>query len=177
MRNAFASIVQARPCPTFGRPVHHGVAPSITARYFSSCPSDSTSRWTPCPPVVFATEHKGLGASPWLYPSFPTSCPFRVLLIFMLPGQRGVTPAFGYGAPHPGARGTLTLLISALPSAHYGEIRLPSSCILGVRLLAFPARTGHASPAAKPEISRFPCQRVSTHARVFDCAGSSGCSH
>ena len=50
--NAFASIVQARPCPIFGRPVHHGVAPSITARYFSSCPSDSTSRWTPCPPVV-----------------------------------------------------------------------------------------------------------------------------
>ena len=25
--NAFASIVQARPCPTFGRPVHLGVAP------------------------------------------------------------------------------------------------------------------------------------------------------
>ena len=42
--NAFASIVQARPCPTFGRPVHHGMAPSITARYFSAGPSDSTSR-------------------------------------------------------------------------------------------------------------------------------------
>src|SRR5205823_13807156 len=27
-----------------------GVAPSITARSFSSRPSDSTSRWTPCPP-------------------------------------------------------------------------------------------------------------------------------
>ena len=27
-----------------------GWPPSITARYFSSCPSDSTSRWTPCPP-------------------------------------------------------------------------------------------------------------------------------
>src|SRR3954454_19810861 len=27
-----------------------GVAPSITARSFSSCPSDSISRWTPCPP-------------------------------------------------------------------------------------------------------------------------------
>jgi hypothetical protein len=27
-----------------------GQPPSITARYFSSCPSDSTSRWTPCPP-------------------------------------------------------------------------------------------------------------------------------
>jgi hypothetical protein len=25
--NAFASIVRARPCPTFGRPVRHGVAP------------------------------------------------------------------------------------------------------------------------------------------------------
>ena len=50
--NAFASIVQTRPCPTFGRPVRHGMAPSTTARYFSSNPSDSTSRWTPCPPVV-----------------------------------------------------------------------------------------------------------------------------
>jgi len=27
-----------------------GWPPLITARYFSSCPSDSTSRWTPCPP-------------------------------------------------------------------------------------------------------------------------------
>src|ERR1039458_4613433 len=27
-----------------------GATPSITARYFSSYPSDSTSRWTPCPP-------------------------------------------------------------------------------------------------------------------------------
>src|SRR6267142_1365094 len=26
------------------------LTPSITARYFSSCPSDSISRWTPCPP-------------------------------------------------------------------------------------------------------------------------------
>jgi hypothetical protein len=28
-----------------------GWLPSITARNFSSCPSDSISRWTPCPPV------------------------------------------------------------------------------------------------------------------------------
>jgi hypothetical protein len=26
------------------------VSPSIAARYFSAGPSDSTSRWTPCPP-------------------------------------------------------------------------------------------------------------------------------
>ena len=51
-KNAFAAIVPARPCPVFGRPIRHGVAPSTTARYFSASPSDSTSRWTPCPPVV-----------------------------------------------------------------------------------------------------------------------------
>jgi len=50
--NAFASIVQARPCPTFGRPVRHGLAPSTTARCFSASPSDSTSRWTPCLPKL-----------------------------------------------------------------------------------------------------------------------------
>ena len=45
----------------------------------------------------------------------------------MLPGLRGITPAFGYGAPHPSARGTLTLPIWALPSTHYGLTELVSS--------------------------------------------------
>src|SRR3972149_964845 len=58
--NAFASIVQARPCPTFGRPVRPGLAALTTARYFSSNPSDSTSRWTPCPPVV-SRQNTNLG--------------------------------------------------------------------------------------------------------------------
>src|SRR5260370_28392090 len=71
-----------------------GLPHSITARYFSSNPSDSGSLRTPCPPA-----------------SKPA-------------GRRGITPAFGYGAPHPSAGGTLTLLIHALPSAHYGLIRL-----------------------------------------------------
>jgi hypothetical protein len=35
-------------------------------------------------------------------------------------GQRGVTPAFGYGAPHPDAGGTSTLPNNVLLSAHYG---------------------------------------------------------
>jgi hypothetical protein len=35
-------------------------------------------------------------------------------------GQRDITPAFGYGAPHLSTRGTSTLLINALPGAHYG---------------------------------------------------------
>ena len=38
------------------------------------------------------------------------------------PGQRGITPAFGYSAPHSSAEGTLTPMIHALPSAHYGGV-------------------------------------------------------
>ena len=54
------------------------------------------------------------------------------------PGQRGITPAFGYSAPHPSAGGTLTLLIHALPSAHYEPLRhphAPSLSLTGVRLI------------------------------------------
>ena len=112
--------------PTFGRPVHHGVAPSITARYFSANLSDSTSRWTPCPPVVFATDHE--------LRCIPLACLHRFQLrarlgfsLSMLPGRRGVTPVFGYGVLHPNARGTLILLIWALPSTHYGPLRHPDT--------------------------------------------------
>ena len=52
-----------------------GQPPSITARYFSSYPSDSTSRWTPCPPEYCKERlqvHLGcIQLSP--------SCPFRLL--------------------------------------------------------------------------------------------------
>src|SRR5215467_2051090 len=91
--------------------------PLITARDFSSCPSDSTSRWTPCPP-----ENRRLVAAgpPWLVSGFR----FRARLGFSIPsafsGPRGVSPAFGYGTPHSGAKGTLTLLNNALLSARYG---------------------------------------------------------
>src|SRR5271169_2046963 len=40
-----------------------------------------------------------------------------------LPSQRGITPAFGYDAPHLSVGGTLTLLNNALLSAHYGQLR------------------------------------------------------
>src|SRR6516164_3560053 len=49
-------------------------------------------------------------------PRSPTSSP--------LSGQRGITPAFGYGTPHPGARGTSTLLNNVLLSTHYAAVRL-----------------------------------------------------
>ena len=53
------------------------------------------------------------------------------------PGQRGITPAFGYGAPHPSAEGTSTPLTHALPSTHYEPLRHPRApglSLTGVRL-------------------------------------------
>ena len=41
------------------------------------------------------------------------------------PSRRGVTPVFGYVAPHPSGGGTSTLQIKTLPSTHYGPLRYP----------------------------------------------------
>src|SRR5215469_18824870 len=61
---------------------------------------------------------------PWLVSGFR----FRARLGFVIPstfsGPRGITPAFGYSAPHSSARGTLTLLNNALLSAPYVPLRL-----------------------------------------------------
>jgi hypothetical protein len=69
------------------------------------------------------------------------SCPFRLLHTFLSPGPRGITPAFGYGAPHPSARGTSTLPINALLSAHYSAIRLLIAVHAGRAAYAFSGRT------------------------------------
>ena len=91
------------------------VSPSITARYFSSCPSDPTSRWTPCPPKY---------NKQWLqvrlgYIQLSPSCPFRRLHTFCFLRPARYYPAFGYGAPHSSARGTSTLLSRTLLHAHF----------------------------------------------------------
>src|SRR5216683_6982747 len=93
-----------------------GITPSITARYFSSCPSDSTSRWTPCPPEYNKRWLQvGLGCV-----QLSPSCPFRPLHTFrFLRPARLRTPLLGYGGPHLSARGTSTLLNNALLSAHF----------------------------------------------------------
>src|SRR5205807_4433042 len=92
------------------------VSPSITARYFSAGPSDSTSRWTPCPPEYRKRWLQvGLGCV-----QLSPSCPFRRLHTFRLPRPARLrTPLLGYGAPHLSARGTSTLLNNALLSAHF----------------------------------------------------------
>ena len=91
MSNAFAPIVRARPNPIFGRPVHQG-----------------------SPPIDYSPI---LLLKPFGFRIAPDTLSSDENLV----GQRGITPAFGYSAPHPSAGGTLTLLIHALPSAHYGH--------------------------------------------------------
>ena len=61
----------------------------------------------------------------------PKRCP-------TLSGQRGIAPAFGYDAPHPGARGTSTLLNNVLLSTHYGR---SDSCAYSL-FSALPRRRG-----------------------------------
>jgi hypothetical protein len=58
---------------------------SITARHFSSSPSDSTSRWTPCPPEINKKRLQiRLGCV-----LLSLSCPFRLLhtFSFLLPAR------------------------------------------------------------------------------------------
>ncbi len=62
-----------------------------------------------------STTARCFSASPSDSRSRGTPCP-----PFCSKGQRGITPAFGYGAPRPSATGTLTLLTRALLGAHYG---------------------------------------------------------
>src|SRR5215510_9874896 len=93
MSNAFAPIVRARPNPIFGRPVHQGSPP------FDYSP-------------ILLLKPFGFRIAPDTLSSIG---------LRRWPARH--TPAFGYSAPHPGAGGTLTLLIHALPSAHYGAVR------------------------------------------------------
>src|SRR5713226_9482332 len=97
-----------------------GITPSITARHFSAGPSDSTSRWTPCPPKYSKRRLQvGLGCV-----QLSPSCPVRRLHTFrFLRPARLRTPLLGYGAPHLSARGTSTLLNNALLSAHFHGVR------------------------------------------------------
>ena len=95
--NAFAFIVQARPCPTFGRPVHlwggpHRLRPGTS------------------PHALRIPSRDGHSALPRI----------------ASPASEGFSPAFGYDAPHSSARGTSTLPNNALLSAPCEPLRHPS---------------------------------------------------
>src|SRR5215471_1150083 len=86
----------------------------------------------------------------------------RARLGFSIPlplsGPRGITPAFGYGAPHPSARGTSTPLNNALLSAHYepSRHRLVFSHFPGFhRLYEVPCPTGLGNRLIFPDAAAF----------------------
>src|ERR1700687_3019339 len=66
---------------------------------------------------------------PWSVSGFRLRARLGLSIPSTLPGQRGITPALGYGSPHSSAGGTSTLLSNALLSAHYGPLRLPARAV------------------------------------------------
>ena len=94
--------------------------------------------------------------------TLPSGVRLRNSTLFPLSGQRGITPAFGYGAPHPRARGTSTLLNHVLLSTHYAAVRLLSDVPAGRVAVAFarrpavlvPNRRRRGLPVFVPEVSR-----------------------
>ena len=79
VRRVFAAIVPAPPCPSLAA-IHHGVAPSITARYFSARPR---------PPAAVNQLSSSLASS-----AVSGSCPFRVSRLSTHPGQSRHYPHF-----------------------------------------------------------------------------------
>ena len=156
--NAFASRLQARPCPTFGRPVHlefpHRLRPGTSphALRIPSCDllldGHPALRRTVSGGSRSVLAVSGFRLRARLDPSIPST----------FSGQRGITPAFGYSAPHSSARGTLTLLSNALLSTHSrnptSDLRSkPDSARTTVLITLFAL----SSPNA---LKRFPCLMV-----------------
>jgi len=139
MSNAFAPIVRARPNPIFGRPVHQGSPP------FDYSP-------------ILLLKPFGFRIAPDTLSS--TGC---------AAGQQGITPAFGYSAPHPSAGGTLTLLTHALPSTHYGLIRLLIHVHARRAACRLPEPARHTSPGMD-ETSQVPRKELLHVHKVSDCA-------
>jgi hypothetical protein len=126
MGSAFVAIVPTRPGPLFGRPVQRRGSPH---------------RVRP-------------GASPHAL-RIPPRGGHPALLSRDGRGQRGLTPAFGEGAPHPSASGTSTHLSTWLPSAHDALLRLLRPPPPGLRHGLIPwvsVDVGHG----RPEISLVP---------------------
>jgi len=126
MSSAFAPVMRARPNPIFGRPVHQGFPPFDYSPILLLKPFG----FRITPDTLSSGIRRATGSRSVLAVS---GFRLRARLDFSIPscspGQRGITPAFRYSAPHPSAGGTLTLLIHALPSAHYGLRPLGSGFI------------------------------------------------
>ena len=92
-----------------------GSLPSITTRWFSSSPSDSTSRWTPCPPKrSYGWLQVRLGCV-----QLSPSCPFRLLHTFARLRPVRHYPHLRISTRGPRSSGTSTHLRRVLPGTHY----------------------------------------------------------
>ena len=113
--NAFVVEAQTRPCPTFGRPVHlgfpHRLRPGTSPHALRIPLTVDTLPSEVLPAAALAPS--------WLYPAFAFVPRLDICIPSAFFGQRGITPAFGYSAPHLGARGTSTLLDNALLSTRF----------------------------------------------------------
>src|SRR5580765_5602684 len=100
--------------------------PLITARNFSSCPSDSISRWTPCPPETASGGFRSALA----VSDFRLRARLDISIPSTSPASEAFNPAFGYSAPHPSTGGTSTLLITPLLPPHHRSLAAPSPLAL-----------------------------------------------
>ena len=120
MRAPSSPVLRTRPCPTFGRPVHlgfpHRLRPGTSPHALRIPPHGGH-------PALRSTASSG-SRSALAVSSFRLRARLDVSIPSAFFGQRGITPAFGYGAPHSSARGTLTLLSSALLHAQPPLFRL-----------------------------------------------------
>src|SRR6202049_4151239 len=171
MSNAFAPIVRARPDPIFGRPVHQGCAPIDYSPILLLKPFG----FRIAPDTLPSGIRRATGSRSVLAVS---GLRLRARLDFSIPscspGQRGITPAFGYSAPHPSAEGTSTPMIHALPSAHYGLIRLLIHVHARRAACRLPEPARHTSPGMD-ETSQVPRKELLHVHKVSDCARFFSC--
>jgi hypothetical protein len=167
MSNAFAPIVRARPNPIFGRPVHQGSLPFDYSPILLLKPFG----FRIAPDTLSSGIRRATGSRSVLAVS---GFRLRARLDFSIPscspGQRGITPAFGYSAPHPSAEGTSTPMIHALPSAHYDPVRLPSGPSTYSMLKARPStKTGLPRLPVLPFQRAMPITPVNQQGAHVDC--------
>ena len=117
--NAFVVEAQTRPCPTFGRPVHLEDCPPRLRPGTSPQALQIPSR--DGHPALRSTASSG-SSSVLAVSSFRLCARLDVCIPSAFFGQRGITPAFGYGAPHLSARGTSTLLDYSLLSTRFASL-------------------------------------------------------
>jgi len=94
--NAFVLEVQTQPCPTLGRPVHlgfpHRLRPGTSPHALRIPPHGGQ-------PALRSTTSSGF-RSALAVSSFRLRARLDVSIPSAFFGQRGITPAFGHGAPH-----------------------------------------------------------------------------